>query len=169
MSPRESPMSSWSRFALPRSRAGRQRYLGTVEDKPEVRIGTSEREQAQSALGEHFSQGRLDITEFEERSSLATGARTVGDLAAVFLDLPGGLPAALSAPRMLPGRRVRRRVSFGALRATLAVVVMLLLLLGVFAGHGWWLFPILAISGAARNTGWAHSPHRLDGSGFHQR
>ncbi len=63
-----------------------------MDDKPEVRIGTSERERAQSALSEHFSEGRLDMPEFEERSSLAAAARTVGDLAAVFIDLPGGLP-----------------------------------------------------------------------------
>jgi len=121
-----------------------------MDDKPEVRIGTSERERAQSALSEHFSEGRLDMPEFEERSSLAAAARTVGDLAAVFIDLPGGLPDALSAPRVQSGRPARRRASFGVLRASLGLVLMLLLMLGVFSGHGWLLFLILPISGAAR-------------------
>ena len=140
-----------------------------MDDKPEVRIGTSERERAQSALSEHFSEGRLDMPEFEERSSLAAAARTVGDLAAVFIDLPGGLPDALSAPRVLSGRPARRRASFGVLRASLGLVLMLLLMLGVFSGHGWLLFLILPISGAARSRASLHGPNRLDGPEFHQR
>ncbi len=69
-----------------------------MSDEPGVRIGTAERECAQSALGEHFSQGRLAMDEFEERSGLVAAARTSGDLARLFSDLPGGLPAALSTP-----------------------------------------------------------------------
>lgn len=141
-----------------------------MDDKPEVRIGTMERERAQSALSEHFSEGRLDMPEFEERASVAAAARTVGDLAAVFSDLPGGLPAALSAPRIQtgqPGRELtgRRSASFGRLRASLGPVLMLLLVLGLFTGHGWLLFLILPISGAVRDRPSRHAPDRLDGPG----
>lgn len=140
-----------------------------MDDKPGVRIGSSERERAQSALAEHFSEGRLDVREFEERSSLAAAARTSGDLAAVFIDLPGGLPAALSAPQVQWGRAARRRVSFGVLRASPGPVLMLLLLLGLYTGHGWLLFLILAVPGDARNRAWAHCLNRLNGLGFHRR
>ncbi|MET3808483.1 hypothetical protein ABIB25_005512 [Nakamurella sp. UYEF19] len=150
--------------------AGRRRYLEIVEEKPEVRIGTSERERAQTALIEHFSQGRLVMPEFEQRSSMTAAARTVADLSAVFIDLPGGLPAALSAPGLELGRPVRRTVSWGALRAGLGpVVVVLLLLLGLLTGHGWLLVLILPLSGTTHSRRWAHRPNRLDGSRFHLR
>jgi len=59
-----------------------------VSEQPEVRVGTAEREAAQNELNEHFSQGRLEVPEFEERSSLVAGARTRSDLDTVFHDLP---------------------------------------------------------------------------------
>jgi hypothetical protein len=64
--------------------------------RSQVRIGDVERDQAVSALGEHFVAGRLTQEEFDERSDTATRARYAGDLAPLFADLPG--PAA-SAPR----------------------------------------------------------------------
>lgn len=142
--------------------------VGLMDDKPEVRIGSSERERAQSALNEHFSAGRLDMGEFEERSSLAAAARTFGELSVVFIDLPGGLPAALSAPRVQVGRSARRRVSSDAIRAALGPVLVLLLLLGVFTGHGWLLFLILPMSGAAQQRTSRRGPQRLGGPGPRQ-
>lgn len=142
-----------------------------MDDRPELRIGSSERERAQSALIEHFSAGRLDVQEFEERSGLTAAARTAGELAAVFTDLPGGLPAALPA-RPLPrprGSALRNRVPIGALRAAVGPVVVVLLLVGLLTGHGWLLFLVLPMSGAARSKAWVRGPHRLDGPGFHQR
>jgi TM2 domain-containing membrane protein YozV len=60
-----------------------------------MRIGNEEREQAVKALGDHFSQGRLEPDEFEERMTAAYAARTVDDLDRLFDDLPR--PAPLSA------------------------------------------------------------------------
>jgi len=59
-----------------------------VSNEPEIRIGTPEREAAQQELHEHFSNGRLDTSEFEERSSLVAAARTHGKLDEIFQDLP---------------------------------------------------------------------------------
>jgi Domain of unknown function (DUF1707)/TM2 domain len=61
--------------------------VGTPEPHP-IRIGTTEREQAVKALGEHFAQGRLEPHEFEERMTAAYGARTAGELDRLFEDLP---------------------------------------------------------------------------------
>ena len=57
-------------------------------DPRSIRIGTAEREQAVKALGEHFSQGRLEPAEFEERMTAAYAARTAAELDRLFDDLP---------------------------------------------------------------------------------
>lgn len=59
-----------------------------MADNPDVRIGTAEREQALSNLSQHFSEGRLTVSEFDERSAAVTSAATRGQVDAVFLDLP---------------------------------------------------------------------------------
>jgi hypothetical protein len=53
-----------------------------------VRIGTSEREEAVRALSEHLSEGRLDVAEYDQRCGLVVAAKTRGELAMIFDDLP---------------------------------------------------------------------------------
>jgi hypothetical protein len=55
---------------------------------PQLRISDLDREAALRALGEHMSVGRLDIGEYSERSERVTAAKTRGELAEVFADLP---------------------------------------------------------------------------------
>jgi hypothetical protein len=55
---------------------------------PEIRISDADREVALAALGEHMSAGRLDIDEYGERSAKVTAAKTRGELAGIFTDLP---------------------------------------------------------------------------------
>jgi hypothetical protein len=57
-----------------------------------VRIGTTEREDAIRALSEHLGEGRLDIGEYDQRSALVAAAKTRGELAANFDDLPDPNP-----------------------------------------------------------------------------
>ncbi|AYJ49230.1 DUF1707 SHOCT-like domain-containing protein [Rhodococcus sp. P1Y] len=59
-----------------------------MADNPDVRIGTAEREQALSNLSQHLSDGRLTLTEFDERSAVVTSATTRRELDSVFTDLP---------------------------------------------------------------------------------
>jgi hypothetical protein len=54
----------------------------------ELRIGDAERENAVSALGEHYAAGRLSKEEYDERSASAWSARTTSELTPLFLDLP---------------------------------------------------------------------------------
>jgi len=66
----------------------------------ELRIGTRERELAMGALDEHLREGRLDPTEYAERSAIAANARFRSEIDALFTDLPTphpALPAAASA------------------------------------------------------------------------
>jgi DUF1707 SHOCT-like domain len=67
------------------------------------RLSDGERNEAISALGEAFAQGRLDADEFGDRMSRATEARLAADLVALFADLPHQEPAFLVQLRSEPG------------------------------------------------------------------
>ena len=54
----------------------------------EIRIGDAEREQAVSALGEHYLAGRITQEEYDERAAAAWTAKTVSQLQPLFWDLP---------------------------------------------------------------------------------
>jgi hypothetical protein len=76
-------------------------------DPRSIRIGTTEREQAVKALGEHFAQGRLEPGEFEERMTAAYAARTASELDRLFDDLPpapGQPPGGLGTGRHQTGQ-----------------------------------------------------------------
>jgi ABC-type nickel/cobalt efflux system permease component RcnA len=53
-----------------------------------MRVSDADRDRALAELSEHFQAGRLTADEHEERMDLALKARTAGDLAALFTDLP---------------------------------------------------------------------------------
>jgi Flp pilus assembly protein TadB len=53
-----------------------------------LRIGDAEREAAARELGEHFALGRITVDEHAERLEQIWSARTEGDLAPAFRDLP---------------------------------------------------------------------------------
>ena len=57
-----------------------------------LRIGTVERDLAAAALAEHFSAGRLDSIEFDERTRAVYAARVFADLDPLFCDLPAPHP-----------------------------------------------------------------------------
>lgn len=76
---------------------------------PQLRISDQERESALNALGEHMSAGRIDIDEYGERSARITAAKTRGELAELFADLPtphpvygSAEPVAAPAPASAP-------------------------------------------------------------------
>jgi hypothetical protein len=76
--------------------------------RKQVRIGDAERDQAVSALSEHFVAGRLTQAEFEERSEQATKARYADELEPLFDDLPAStqlqpVPAGPASLRRRPG------------------------------------------------------------------
>ena len=64
----------------------------------ELRIGTAEREAAVKILGDHMSEGRLALEEYEERMAAALEARTRAELRPLFKDLPAPYPAFMAAP-----------------------------------------------------------------------
>ncbi|UYM06493.1 DUF1707 domain-containing protein [Solicola gregarius] len=68
----------------------------------ELRIGDQEREAAVAALGEHFAAGRIDKSEYDERTAVAWEARTSGALKPLFADLPAPGPTGAAEPERAP-------------------------------------------------------------------
>ncbi|MGW0044482.1 DUF1707 SHOCT-like domain-containing protein [Rhodococcus sp. NPDC003348] len=113
-----------------------------MAEPPEIRIGTAEREQALEQLSRHFSDGRLSVTEFDERSGLITAATTRGQLEQVFADLPTPTAAtAAPADASTPDRRFSPDWQ-GRIMALIPLVALLL-----FFVTGSWLW-FLAIPAA---------------------
>ena len=62
-----------------------------------IRLSDAEREAAAADLGEHFAQGRLTADEHAERLEQVWAAKTRGEIAPIFRDLPSAY-ASVSAP-----------------------------------------------------------------------
>jgi uncharacterized protein DUF1707 len=79
----------------------------------DIRISDSEREDALGKLGEHMSQGRLDIDEYGDRSARVATAKTRGELLALFGDLPEPRPAfgRPTTPAPAPPRSLVQKVA----------------------------------------------------------
>lgn len=106
-------------------------FVGT-----DMRLSDAEREEAIEALSEHVRTGRLDIDEYGTRSATVSAAKTRGELAGVFADLPAPHPSVLGAPaRPAPARR------FSPGLVPIAAVVALLLFVTV--ARGMWLVFLL--------------------------
>ncbi|SDG42767.1 protein of unknown function [Lentzea fradiae] len=62
------------------------------------RIGNQQREEAITALNDHFAMARLDISEYQDRVNRASGAQSYQELAELFRDLPQPHPPFLAPP-----------------------------------------------------------------------
>jgi len=95
-----------------------------------MRVGDAERNEVAEALSRHYSDGRLDETEFKERLDRTMGAKTRADLAGILTDLPRLTPP---APPAAPERHRSRAALWIAL-----AVVFLVALPWHAAGPWWW-------------------------------
>lgn len=71
-----------------------------TDDAPELRASDADRERVAEVLRDALAEGRLDMSEFEERLDATYRARTYGELAPITRDLPGG-----AAPRVPSGKQ----------------------------------------------------------------
>jgi hypothetical protein len=78
------------------------RWMG-APSTTNLRVSDTERNTVADKLSRHYAEGRLDESEFKERLDAAMSAKTQGDLAGLFDDLP---PLA-SEPAPAPSRRRR--------------------------------------------------------------
>ena len=99
-----------------------------------LRVSDADRDAVVDQLAGHFQQGRLDLTEFQDRMDRAVRARTRGDLASLLADLPQ--PETASPPPAGPGRRWPVPLPVLAVLAV-AGALILASVLGA-AAHGYW-------------------------------
>ena len=117
-----------------------------------LRISDADRATALDLLSEQYAVGRLDKDEFDERSDAVWSAKTQGDLAPVFADLPVRSPALPARPvgrgsPWGPGRTSGRGPRWGppllplvfllVLLTILTKVPFVLLLVGLWFVFGW--------------------------------
>jgi hypothetical protein len=109
-------------------------FTGPSADQ-HMRVSDAERQAVTDRLADHFSSGRLDQAEFDERVGRAMSAKTRADLNGLFDDLPEtGLPET-GAPAATDRLRRRRRHP--------VLLVGLVVLVAITAGHV--VFPLLWI------------------------
>jgi hypothetical protein len=121
-----------------------------------IRIGSTERENAVAALAEHLGQGRLEVGEYDQRCALATAARTRGELAAIFEDLPDPHPdygtsepepVDEPAPRALIENNPTRKQTTILLVGLLVFAVVAVTVVTALTGAWWAFIPILIVVG----------------------
>jgi len=81
-----SPQFSSSWMSNPPWAAGYTRRRGAAN--PNLRVSDAERADVADRLSKHYGDGRLDQAEFNERMERAMSAKTQGDFAGLFADLP---------------------------------------------------------------------------------
>ena len=110
-------------------------FTGPASDQ-HMRVSDAERQAVADRLAEHFSSGRLDQAEFDDRVGRAMSAKTRTDLNGLFDDLPEtGAPAATdpTGPVGQPRRRHRHPI----------LLVALIVFVAIAAAHVVW--PLLWI------------------------
>src|SRR4051812_49755574 len=85
-----------------------------------LRAADRDRDQVAEALREHYAQGRLSMEEFDERSTAAVKATTMGDLRELTADLPN-----LTEPQEAP--RSPRWIAAASITATAAVLAIVMI------------------------------------------
>ncbi len=141
-----------------------------------IRVGDAERNSAMDALGEHLSSGRIDLDEFGTRSAQVSQARTVGDLRALFVDLPAPHPnlpgpapvPAVSArpdvratppgdaPARVDERTPAQRMASFAIAASGIVAAVLFFALRL----PWYIFLLPAVIGVLTSAAWGGDGRR---------
>jgi DUF1707 SHOCT-like domain len=111
---------------------------------PNLRVSDAERADVADRLSKHYGDGRLDQTEFNERMERAMNAKTQGDFAGLFDDLPdvaGQEPPARPPVSYQPARRPSPVYRI----FMLALLVIAAIILGHILAQ--WFFPwvLLAI------------------------
>lgn len=116
----------------------------------DVRVGDSERSAALDRLGTLFADGYLEVSEFDERTGQAAVARTRGELATLFDDLPDqpATPAKPSASEIeLEQKLAAKKKMDAAMVATgvLGALTYFTLQLGFDLDYAWAVWPITGV------------------------
>ena len=116
----------------------------------EQRIGATERDEVDSALRTHLDAGRLTPEEYEDRSVAVRRARTWGEVAPLFGDLPDPRPAPVVADlaRVTPARAGGLPAIPDGVRDRIMAVTPLVALILFFTTGTWLWFLAIPIAAA---------------------
>ena len=130
-------------------------FRGLYSDQ-HLRVSDAERQAVADRLAEHFSEGRLDQAEFDDRVGRAMSAKTRADLNGLFDDLPE--TGALAAPDMphMPQRRHRHPVLLIAL-LVVAVIATAHVLWWTAVPLVWVAFLVAVVLFATGRAGRSHT------------
>jgi hypothetical protein len=144
----------WRAGGPPVGQPGGNRWDG----QPDLRVSDTERDAVVTELGEHFGQGRLDQSEFDERVTRALSARTGRDLGGLLADLP---PAREQSSGPQPGPQLPRPLVLVPLLAAAILIA------GAVTGGWhhqwaggwvpwplWWLVPVMVLRFGWRGRSW---------------
>ncbi len=95
---------------------------------PDLRVSDAERADVADRLSKHYGDGRLDQAEFNERMERAMSAKTMGDFAGLFSDLPEVTEPGASPP--VPAIRPSHRSPMYRL-----VLLIFIVVAAAFVGH----------------------------------
>lgn len=131
---------------------------GLDDQAPQVKASDADRDAALALLSDHFQAGRLTSAELEERTGLALGARTLGELRCLMADLPA---ESLSPFRPAPAGAqnwYRARVPIVTV-VTICVIAVIVVIatVGHQLVHTWWI-PFVSLL-IARRIATATSRH----------
>lgn len=140
--------------------------IGAMDDQPSqdrMRAADSDRENVAERLRSAHNEGRLDLTEYDERVQRAWAARTYGELDALTADLPQGaarrVPAVGDEMRPLdrPPRRGRgRRAAVAAWASASAINLVIWAIVSLTTVswiYPWWIW-VAGPWGAMLLVGW---------------
>ena len=129
-----------------------------------VRIGTSERDAAITALGEHMRAGRLDPDEYGDRVARASTARYESELAPQFTDLPvpsgvaGAAPSSPCGPAR-PGSPPSHRLGAAAFAAApFVALIAFFVLVAVGVSDAWLVFLLIPMTATLATGGRRRRP-----------
>lgn len=125
---------------------------GSAPD-PSLRAADADRESTADRLRQNHAEGRIDVTEFQERLDQTYKAKTVGELQQVVRDLPGD-------PRVRRARGARLRPAWAVPWIPL---LLLIVALSAASGHHhpgpWVLIPLFFLTRFLWRGGrWSASP-----------
>jgi hypothetical protein len=86
-------------------------------DPPGIRIGDADRERAATRLNQALAEGRITLSELEERLTMVYSARYERDLVAPLADLPG-VPTAVAVPTTPAGQQLVLKSGMSTIKRT---------------------------------------------------
>ena len=125
-----------------------------------LRVSDADRDRAIAELSEHFQAGRLTAEELEDRTGRALQARTAGELAGLFTDLPRQ-QAAVTGTAPIAARAGSFR---SALVPAVPIAIIAVVLASILSGHHGLiaLVPVLVFFTVRRLAGCRGAGHSGD-------